>query len=288
MNYKEIKGTIKTLSPLHHGSDENLGIDRTLHRIEIIIDGKSENIPILSGNSIRGKIRRLIMQDFLELLEIPFNSITDKLYYMLFVGGSLEKGSNQRYFDVDNILEFRSNIPAISLLGTAYGSGIMKGKLNVGYAYPICKETINLTEQESNKSYYEYLDWDYGTRNDDYEGNNITKKDSDGAVQMLYRTEIFKPNTEFNHQYRLIDCNEIEESCFSRMINLLKIAKTLGAKSSVGFGKCEFDYELKNIESDNKYIEYIGKNKNKIKEYVLSLNNQKTIKKVSKKDENED
>lgn len=74
MNTEVIKGNLTALSPISHGGNEQYGTTKLILTLPTIIkndEGKTEidNIPCIHGNAIRGYLRRLIMQDMLDLID---------------------------------------------------------------------------------------------------------------------------------------------------------------------------------------------------------------------------
>lgn len=257
-------GIITLLSPLAHNSDESCGTDTKFRRMKILHDGKTLQIPIYSGNALRGILRRLIAKDFFE--RIGIEKLSDKLYYTFFCGGSLEKGSSQDYIEVGKKLELRETIPFISLFGSAIHNQIMQGKLQVGMAVPIAKETEKMTKKESTKSIWELTDEIFYTRRDDLED-----KENDSQVQqMKYNIEVLISGTQLFHEFVLQDVNEVELSCFGHVIDLWKSDPILGGKAGTGHGKVELAY-MPEFPNSKIYLDFLNENKDKIKEYIEKM-----------------
>lgn len=54
----KIKGILTALSPVYHGGNEKTGSVVLLNRLKFIVDGKPTDVPIISGNQVRGRLRR--------------------------------------------------------------------------------------------------------------------------------------------------------------------------------------------------------------------------------------
>lgn len=154
-------GVITVRSPLAHNSDENVGTDSKFRRIKIQTPEGEAMIPMYSGNAFRGRLRRLAASDFLERLGIGGQNesrISDKLYYCMFSGGALQKGSTSNYIDVGAKRDLRANIPFLSLFGTAFHNQMLAGKLSVGMGIPVAKETAAMTGVPANVSVWDLVD----------------------------------------------------------------------------------------------------------------------------------
>ena len=130
---------------------ESYGINAKLRREKVVQpDGSVEEVPIISGNSLRGILRDRGMLHMLRCLGYGVDEETGKVrglslaaFYFLFSGGALTKVSG-RGLDVDQARCWRDLIPLVAIFGGAMGNQIMPGKVNVGKAIPICRETAHL------------------------------------------------------------------------------------------------------------------------------------------------
>ena len=128
------------LSPLAHGG-EGTGTNRqVLNRRKFIQpDGVVEEVPVLSGNAVRGQLRDLSNLVLLEMLGNP--PLSPSCVHFLFSGGGLKKGADTGTIRVDQARRLRSLLPTVSLFGGGVGNMIMEGKMVVGEALPLCEET---------------------------------------------------------------------------------------------------------------------------------------------------
>ena len=148
-------GVITVRSPLAHNSDENVGADSKFRRIKIQTPEGEAMILMYSGNAFRGRLRRLAAADFVERLGIGGTNgskISDKLYYCMFSGGALQKGSTSGYIDVGAKRDLRANIPFLSLFGTAFHNQMLAGRLSVGHGIPVARETAFMTGMPADAS----------------------------------------------------------------------------------------------------------------------------------------
>lgn len=263
----KLNGFITVVSALIHGADEKLGTTVEFRREPMIYNGETEMIPVLSGNAIRGKLRRVAANDFLEKIGMEKGSIPQKLYYMFFSGGSLEKGSKQDYIEIGSKRELRKMIPFLSLFGCSFKNQVMEGKMRVGKGIPVAKETVEYTGENSNLSVWELVSKTFYTRRDDLEDKVVDekKKEDETAQQMKFEIETLIAGTRLSHSFELMDCSEVEEACFYAMLHKFNESPHFGGMASKGHGLVNIGYILK---SPDKYHEYLEANKDKIKAYI--------------------
>lgn len=277
METEIFKGNLTALSPIHHGGSEDYGTTKLILSLPNVcinpLNGKEEvdMIPAIHGNAIRGYLRRLIMDDFLTLLDYQLDS--KKVYHFLFTGGILEAldPKDKGAINLKLKKKIRETIPPISLLGSALGNQMIQGKLKVGIADIVCAETKHYIEDVDDAfSAYNLKSSDFGTRLDDLKDNS--EKDADEqSTQMKYEFEVLIRGTRFTHEFVLEDCNEVEKACFNRMFQLWQERPYLGGKSGTGYGKVKLDYpDLKDAD-DTAYLDFINDNKEDITAFLDEL-----------------
>jgi len=257
MKTEIVQGSIQAISPLHHGSDESTGSRSTLRRMKYLVDGKAIEFPVISGNSIRGILRRLIMKDMLERLDYELTSL--KTYHMLFAGGTLESVSSEAgNINLGLRKQMRDSLPALSLFGSAIGNQMIEGKMKCSYALPLCNELVDYTGYYPTPpiSIYDQLTDDYSTRRDDLHGE---RAEGDNAHQMIVNFEVFTPGTMFYHKFVMMDCTDIEMSVLGHVIKLWESRPYIGGKSSIGLGEVYLKYI--DSPSPSEYLDFIKSNK---------------------------
>lgn len=267
MEFFKFSGTITALSPLAHNSDESCGTDTKFRRVECFYQGLPVQVPIYSGNAFRGILRRIMARQFCDLIGLGEKSLSDKLYYTWFTGGSLTKGVAQNHIEVGKKRDIRTNIPFLSLLGSAIGNMILEGKLNVWMALPIAKETQDMTGIESNRSIYEMTTEVFYTRRDDLEDPRDEKTQ---AQQMKYNIEVLRPGVKLQHGFVLSNIDKIEAGCFAHGMKKMCQNGVLGGKNATGHGRVKFEYSPE-WQQEAPFLEYIEKNKKGILEYVKGM-----------------
>jgi len=266
-----VSGTLKALSPIFHGGNEKTGSVVLLNRQKFITDNGAEEIPIISGNAIRGVLRRLIMSDMLEQVGYELDVSTprgQKLYHALFTGGVLETVDEKSSGVIDLALKrsIVETLPPVRLFGFSIGNQIIESKLKVGQGLPICTELIAYLPVHPAHSIYELLSHHYQTRKDDLKAE---REKGEQAVQMLIEHEVFAAGTEFYHEFKLEDPDEIDKSCLARVIELWKTKPYIGGKSAIGLGELKITYNLS--ETSERYLNFLQDHKKEIIDLLNQL-----------------
>jgi len=271
MRVDRIEGYIIALSPIHSSGDEKTGSETLLRRLNYIVDGKRVEIPVLSGNAIRGVLRRELMADM--LMQLDYKLTNTKIYHMLFSGGMLETVDEKStgVIDIELKRKIRRTIPPIAVLGSSLGNQIFEGKLKVNMALPICKELKDFLPEDiqikPQTSVYEFLDWTFTTRRDEL---HEERKEDEQATQMMVNFEVFAPGTPFYHEFILNDATEVERAVLVRMLNLWQHKPYIGGKSAIGLGKLKLNYDY-NREDEKPYMDFLNKNKDKMTALLKEL-----------------
>lgn len=282
---KTIPMYLTALSQIHHGGDNKTGSESLFRTQEYFIEelGSYEQIPIIHGNALRGVWRRLIMDDLGKHLSLSYEGDDDTfkiqkdMYHSLFSGGTFQevdaKDSGKVYIKFKN--EIRELIPAISLLGTAYGNQSITGKLQMSHLLPLCSELKdtylpeNIPKRYQNRlnlSAYEYREFMFQTRKDDLREE---RKEGEQAIQMLIKYEVMKPGTVFYTEIKVIDATELELSCLARIIELWSKNACIGGKSAIGLGQLKPDF-LFEMNSEI-YLSFLDEKRKEIIKFIQSL-----------------
>lgn len=233
---------ITTKSPLAHSGYEE-GIDMgnisTVRRMRMIgADNKIVNVPVISGNAVRGKIRRILTQDFFDRFAIKEAfaeekpATYDRFYSTLANGGTLSSNLDKS-IDPQHIQEIRQKLPILSLLGGAAYHYIMSGMVQVGFAVLRCLE-MGTSDKYAN---------DYITEIGQVKHVDGTKENKEFTENkpMPYTTEAIIPGTSFDLTVNFLpQATELEMSCF---MYGLKRLNSLGGKSASGYGEISLAYE---------------------------------------------
>ena len=276
------EGEMTALTSISHIGD-TFGINAKLRREKIIQpDGTFEEVPVISGNSIRGILRDRGMLHMLKVLGYGVNEETGEIqglslaaFYFLFSGGSLTKVSGNSNLDVDEARRWRKTIPLVALFGGAMGNQIMPGNAKIGKVIPICKETAHIVPERfvsgDEKSIWDMIQEEAYNRRDDEKNEQLrqliapdirnlleesaaakrSKRGTDEDVagetgqsqQMRYYVETIAAGTRLYWDVALDDVTDVEFDAFC--VTLAEFSKWpyIGGKSGVGHGKVAIRFD---------------------------------------------
>jgi len=239
-------------------------LERELERIqhqEAKVSGLkqvTDQLPYISGNSIRGMLRRTVMYDFCR--QTGIEKLDKDIYHQLFTGGNISGGDGHE--DIAQKERFIELCPMIGLFGSAIGNMTIQGSLRVGMAAPACWE-----RGTGEQPYRTFLDVQFGTRHDTAKlEKNIEVHGEGGKNQMKYEYEVFSPGTPFIHKFGLTSDDPLMVSTFYRMLKLFKVNNYLCAKASVGNGEVDLSGIQVPADGDKLYLDYLEKNRERIQE----------------------
>jgi len=224
-------------------------------------------IPCISGNSFRGRMRRLAMIDFCR--RVGITKIDKKAYHTLFTGGFLDQST--QYEDFDRLEEFVKACPMLGVLGSAIGNMTIEGEMLVGWAYPLCRE-----RGTGDQSFWQFLDTVFQTRHDSSKTENgleLTGEDKEGAQQMKYEYEVFAPGTPFEHRIACTSDKELITSAFVHLLGLFVKSPYIGGQGSVGNGELNLSELGQNINTDlgQVYTKYLDGHREEIQQFWAGL-----------------
>lgn len=237
-------------APLSH-IGESESTETFLNTISVRNGNKVDDVFAYSGNALRGAWRDSGAKYLLEKLGIK---VPKKTFHLLFTGGSI---SGNQVVDIEQAKRLRNTFPFISIFGGGVGNQILSGKFNQTFAYPVCKETVNIIPSNIESIDYsaQELSWRQltGEANfsrkddgkdrlgDDYiinEANLLeskSKKKDEPATQMRYTAEYLIPGTQLWHQLELTG-TELELGALVSSIHEWAKSPHLGGMAAKGFG----------------------------------------------------
>lgn len=252
-----------TSSICHNGGEKN-GVVTQLRREKFVNEkGEVVEIPLISGNSIRGKLRDIAAIEHLTSKDDIKQKVEIDMFNILFTGGSLEGAGDEKGIDIKKIKQLRKEIPMLSLLGGSYGNCILPGKIDVGKMIPIAKETAFLIPEKFTKdknllSVWELCQVEMYTRKDDKKDeilNEFLNKEEvkeSKTQQMMYHIETIAAGTKFYWKVFLRDTTEIETGCFLKILQKWNdLDSRVGGNARVGHGYLKLEIlETKEIDSN--------------------------------------
>lgn len=263
--------TMRLLSPLIHIGDDKSGTTSLLRKQKFLVGEDYIDVPVYSGNALRGILRGLIMRDYCERIGLSVKSLSQTTFYMLFNGGSLQGGAGIENLSLkEKIVEC---CPPLVLLGSALGTLMTKGKLKVGICKPICKELNDYNINQAENSIYSDMRAEvFHTRMDRLKADTDTPsiEGEKKVVQMKYEAETLSAGTVLETRIVLENASDIEISCFEHMMKLLEEDNFIGCKSGSGYGEIALNIEY--TDGGKAYLDWLEANKEDATNFVNMLN----------------
>ncbi len=269
-------GTLTALSHIAHGG-EVAGNVMTLHSQKMIIMGRPQLVPFVTGNSYRGILRDAAMFFMCKILGL--HDLSLPALHTLFSGGALTK-TGEKGIDLAAQRDLINYVPALSLFGAAFGNSMIPSPLSVGHLWPICQETLEagmVPEEYADHpnavlSCYDLRDTISFSRMDDAkspthqrllapaEVKAVNLKMLEGAAdnaegkakdpsgkeqsqQMRYSTQVFAPGTVFYNKITLLQATEMQRNALHATLVAWAFDPHIGGKSAAGLGKVKPVYE---------------------------------------------
>lgn len=140
-----IRVTATCKAPLNHGAfGESAGNATLCRRMAIVSLPGMPRVPCVSGNALRGSLRRLVMRDLFARAGVSRETLPgaawDRLYAALANGGHLEAAETRVI--PEEIRALRELLPPLSVFGAALYSWLLPGHMEVGIMWPRCRETL--------------------------------------------------------------------------------------------------------------------------------------------------
>jgi hypothetical protein len=275
-----MEGMVTALSSITHNGGEKNGITALLRREKFILpNGDYEDVPLISGNSIRGNLRDIGMYYMLSRLGYGIEEKDGSViglplpaFDFLFSGGALTSKGNAP-LDIEYFRRMREMIPLVGLFGGAIGNTIMPGKIKIGKMIPIAEETLHIVPEKfrfkETKSVWDYCQLEMYVRKDDEKNENLrgmiegeTRKlladpekrkevRKSGPQQMMYYIETIAAGTKFFWKIVLEDVTNVEFEAFLTTILQYSKFAMVGGKSGVGLGEISIKMD-KWIEIDSR------------------------------------
>lgn len=275
------EGVMTALTSISH-IGESYGINSRLRREKVVQpDGSVEEIPVISGNSLRGILRDRGMLQMLRALGYGVDEESGEVrglslpaFHFLFSGGSLTKSG--RGLDIDKARQWRELIPLVSIFGGAMGNEIMPGKVKIGKAIPICAETAHIVPERfvnggAPESVWSMCQEEAYTRRDDQKSQHLRQLIQPEAValleaseedkqkrlgtasdvvektgetqQMRYYVETIAAGTHLFWDITLDDVTDLEFEAFAATLAEFGRLPYIGGKSGVGHGKVQIRFD---------------------------------------------
>lgn len=137
------EGVTVATSSISHGG-ETLGQVQYLRRERILTPGGATEIPLISGNTARGRLRDTGAQLWWDDAGRP--KLPPAAVHTIFSGGTLTKSAGEPLSGA-RLAEVKHLCPPVDVFGAAGGGRIIDGRLAVGKMVPICREAAGLVPE---------------------------------------------------------------------------------------------------------------------------------------------
>lgn len=228
MQARRLSFSFTAKSPISHGEFAD-GVDTgnilLFRRLSVV--GKGEaiySIPAISGNAMRGAMRRLLTRELFDALCFRH----DRLYLALANGGALEKTLDQ-YIRPEKVRQTRELMPILSAFGSALYTYMLPGVLCMSFALLQCAELGTgdklSSELVADVGMVRHLD--------------RTEADMSDVKPMPYMTETVITGARFTGEYMFLpSATDMDRATVAHGLNLLR---RIGGRTGSGFGFIEMD-----------------------------------------------
>lgn len=255
-------GRLMAASSIHQGGDK-AGTVSLLRRERIILpDMTVHQVPVISGNGVRGVIRRFAAKQLWAHLGKP--KLAWETIRLIATGGALTKSTNK--LNNQELRYVREAIPHLSVMGWSGAGAINDGRLIVGKMVPVTQQTrhivkamlpdldgdlldmwglINIEEFSRNDGLRRgAFDFAHGTDTPD-PGQLIATQDDDpgdagDTNQMRYGIETLAAGTPLVWHWQLTNATPQEEAVFLDAVHAWQAAgMIIGGRGSSGHGRLD-------------------------------------------------
>jgi hypothetical protein len=238
------EGHATARSSIAHGG-ETLGTVTYLRREAFLTPHHGRtNIPVISGNAVRGSLRDTAAMLLWEALDRP--TLPMPVAHALWAGGALVKSKGQPLTG-QRLADLRTMVAHIGVFGAAGGGRILDSALTVAKMVPHCTQTQHLFPDAppatATLDMHDLLQIEYYSRIPDTarltgvtDPNEDTNPD-DGL--MRYGTETFIAGTTFDTMFALTNATPDEYAFFTETLTTWLSNATIGGKTGRGHGRID-------------------------------------------------
>jgi CRISPR type IV-associated protein Csf2 len=281
------EGRALAQSSIAHGG-QTLGVTTYLRREKFLLpDGSIEAIPVVSGNALRGLLRRTGAKMLWEHLGQPL--LPQPVVHALWSGGALTKAKGQPLTG-NRLATLRRLVAHVGVFGAAGGGRIIDGGLQVGKMLPVCAQTAhllpdalaagplpdmwNLLQVEDYTRLPNYAQHtqmlaggvkadptdaldallaadglaDGLSTGEDLDGTAALETGPDGL--MRYGVETLIAGTQFHVWLALSNATAAEHSYFTDVLARFSVQPFVGGRSARGHGQLSFDLTERRLDGD--------------------------------------
>lgn len=261
-------GTVTAVSSIAHGGQQ-LGTTTLLRREKMLLaDGRIDYVPVISGNTLRGWLRRVGEDLLREQLQYD-GQLSPTAAHALRGGGALAKTSGAALAG-QRLATLRSLVPQVGVFGCAAGGSVINGCLQVGKVVPLVSEVAHTVpahlQNRCTHSHFDLLQVETFARQDDTDThvfagrhqvidehpamNNLGGEDA-GGRQMFYGVETLPAGTQFHTWAQLTWASPLEVSFFADVLAAFNAHGRLGGRIGSGHGVTSSDLQPELLAGDN-------------------------------------
>lgn len=244
------EGTATALSSISHGG-EVLGTVTYLRREAFLTPQGRRDIPVVSGNAVRGVLRDTGARLLWAALGEPKMPVA--VMHALWAGGALVKAKGQPLTG-QRLADLRAMVAHLGVFGAAGGGRIIDGALTVGKLVPLCAQTAHLLPEHLREpdggaglpDIHDLLQIERYSRLPDADRASDVLADLPDDVDldeglMRYGTETFIAGTRFQSMFALCNVTDDEFGFFTDVLGAWLPNATVGGKTGRGHGRMMFD-----------------------------------------------
>lgn len=274
MTRRDLPSVITVTSPLAH-ADEHLETMQRFRREPYLLNNEVLEIPVYSGNAIRGMLRRAAAHHVCDIIGAGERSLPVESFYLLFSGGYLTGGDHAER--VDEHRRTRQLLPHLGLLGYSHGTRIAHGLIDVWRGEPVCVELASTPGHHDHPAYqdtdapsvFDLLTEVSYTRRDDRADQLAGEK---SPVQMRYSHEALIPGTQLIHGATLRTSDELITGALADAVQTCTEWRTLGGRAAIGHGRYTWTWERTIAQEMSElaaaYRDHLAAHRDEIREFL--------------------
>jgi len=249
--------TYTCLSPLHHGAfGLETGNASLFRRMPLVGLPGMPAIPCISGNAVRGVLRRIVFRELFHRAGVTPDSLPpkawDRLYAACCNGGHLT--GKEQSPKTEKMRELRSALPPLSVFGASLYTWMLSGHFEAGIVWPRCEETraAGLVSGSGGLLVAEDLVHDVGLC------RHVEREQQDpeitGVTPMPTTLECLGTGTVLEQEITFAGhATEVERAV---IVHALQDLDWVGGKRSTGFGRVRV--ELEQDASSEAYTDWLA------------------------------
>lgn len=238
--------TVTAESSIAHGG-KHLGTISYLRRERFLTPSGPEEIPVISGNALRGVLRDVGAKMTWEAMGSPKLAMGSA--DLLWSGGSLVKAKGEPVTG-GRLAEVRNLFPHIGIFGAAGGGRLIEGALSIGKLIPICQQTSSFLPAEHAESPVDMWDLLQIEEYSRLPGRDLldgaAEAGDETAAEGVFRfgVETFLTGTTFSTWWSLTNATDAEQSFFHALLHEFRKNAFVGGRTHIGHGRIRLNVDV--------------------------------------------